>query len=69
MRILQKGWFYEQAYPFTMIGAHPDNCIFAAAVWLSAHGQVFSKFLSMDGGGGHHEMKRHEIAARRKRKL
>ena len=39
--------------------------IFAAAVWPKyARAGHIVKFLSMvDGGGGHHEMKRHEIAA------
>ena len=53
-----------------MIGAHPDDCDFRCgglALKYARAGHIV-KFLSMvDGGGGHHEMKRYEIAARRKK--
>ena len=51
-----------------MIGAHPDDCEFKcsglAAKCVKDGHQV--RFLSMcDGSGGHHELNRNEIAARR----
>lgn len=51
-----------------MIGAHPDDCEFRcsglAAKYVKDGHQV--RFLSLcDGSGGHHELNRNEIAARR----